>query len=367
MHIRNDNINKLIANLQSDSKKLLCIGAGETLLDACSRYEYLHFSGYIMAVFDNKKRKFSYKEMLFDVHPVSEIINYLSDAIIYITSSKYYKEIYHLIEEIPGLDEIEVFFHNYVRHTPIPYTFTTRYESIRIPKVIHYCWFGGKEIPQLNKKWMESWKKNCPDYEIIRWDETNYDYRKNKFISDAYDSGKWAFVSDYARMDILYRHGGVYLDNDVEIFKSLDPLLCNNAFCGTYYTSMGVAFGLGVGAVKGFNLLKEMCEVYERISFGDISEELEKHDCLKYQTPVLEKYGYKKELNTQQSVAGMEIYPTDVLAPMDLDGILLSKTHNTFAMHHFDASWQSDAEIDRLHSSMIDSRRFAEEMLGIHS
>ena len=91
-----------------------------------------------------------------------------------------------------------------------------------IPKVIHYCWFGGNEMSALEKKCIESWKTQCPDYEIIRWDETNYDVTKNLYMQQAYAAKKWAFVSDYARLDILYQHGGFYLDTDVELLQSLD-------------------------------------------------------------------------------------------------------------------------------------------------
>ena len=101
-----------------------------------------------------------------------------------------------------------------------------------IPKVIHYCWFGGNEMSALEKKCIESWKTQCPDYEIIRWDETNYDVTKNLYMQQAYAAKKWAFVSDYARLDILYQHGGFYLDTDVELLQSLDALRTHAAFAG---------------------------------------------------------------------------------------------------------------------------------------
>lgn len=88
-----------------------------------------------------------------------------------------------------------------------------------IPKIIHYCWFGGAEIPEHDKKCIESWKKYCPDYQIIRWDESNYDYKKNPYMKEAYEAKKWGFVPDFARLDIVYEHGGIYLDTDVEIIR----------------------------------------------------------------------------------------------------------------------------------------------------
>ena len=101
-----------------------------------------------------------------------------------------------------------------------------------IPKKIHYCWFGSGELPDKDKKNIENWKKLCPDYEIIRWDESNYDYKKNKYMKQAYKSKKWGFVPDYARLDILYHHGGIYLDTDVELVRNLDILRYQRAFCG---------------------------------------------------------------------------------------------------------------------------------------
>ena len=102
--------------------------------------------------------------------------------------------------------------------------------EMSIPKKISYCWFGGNPLPEKITKCIESWKKYCPDYEIIRWDETNYDVNKIPFVRDAYKEKKWAFVSDYARLDIIYNQGGIYLDTDVELVKNIDfeKILCYN-------------------------------------------------------------------------------------------------------------------------------------------
>ena len=101
-----------------------------------------------------------------------------------------------------------------------------------IPKKIHYCWVGGNSKPPLVKKCIQSWKKYCPDYEIIEWNESNYDISKNIYMKQAYEAKKWAFVTDYMRLDIIYEHGGIYLDTDVELIKNIDDLLSNEAFAG---------------------------------------------------------------------------------------------------------------------------------------
>ena len=126
-----------------------------------------------------------------------------------------------------------------------------------IPKIIHYCWFGGNEIPENDKKCIESWKKYCPDYKIIRWDESNYDYKKNSYMREAYEAKKWGFVPDYARLDIIYNYGGIYLDTDVELLKSLDEILDCEGFFGFESENL-VNLGLGFGAVKGNEIIRDM-------------------------------------------------------------------------------------------------------------
>ena len=120
-----------------------------------------------------------------------------------------------------------------------------------IPKIIHYCWVGGSPKPQSVLYCIESWKRNCPDYEIREWNETNYDFTKNKYMQQAYEAQKWGFVPDYARLDIIYEYGGIYLDTDVEMVRNFDELLSRSSFFGFEDTGEGsffVACGLGFGA-----------------------------------------------------------------------------------------------------------------------
>lgn len=97
-------------------------------------------------------------------------------------------------------------------------------EKNMIPKIIHYCWFGGKPLPDEVKYYISTWQKYCPDYEIKEWNESNFDVNQNQYCREAYETKKWAFVSDYARLKILYEYGGIYMDTDVEVCKPLDHL-----------------------------------------------------------------------------------------------------------------------------------------------
>jgi hypothetical protein len=158
----------------------------------------------------------------------------------------------------------------------------------------------------------------------------------------AHREGKWAFASDYARLDIVYENGGVYLDNDVELIKGIDDLLCDEAFAGISVLEC-VATGLGFGAVKGFPLLKEMMDRYDAIAFKNEDGTLNLATNGIHQTEVLVKHGFARA-NRIQSIMGMRIYPSDVLSPMDNYGNPGAFTANTRAIHHYDASWFGDSE-----------------------
>ena len=151
-----------------------------------------------------------------------------------------------------------------------------------IPKKIHYCWFGKNPMPDEFERNIESWKEMCPKYEIIKWDETNYDVSKNLYMKQAYEQKKWGFVSDYARLDIIENEGGIYLDTDVKVIKPLDDLLKCKSFMGFIDNNM-VALGLGFGAVKHNLLIKELRDYYNEKRFLRDDGTLDMRPCVEYQ------------------------------------------------------------------------------------
>ena len=130
-----------------------------------------------------------------------------------------------------------------------------------IPKIIHYCWFGQSEMPTEYKRYIETWREKCPNYQIKEWNERNFDINSSAYAKEAYEEKKWAFVSDYARLKIIYDEGGIYLDTDVELIKSLDSLLSEKCFLATETTGY-IATGLGFGAEQGNEIIKKMLEEY---------------------------------------------------------------------------------------------------------
>ncbi|WP_051195113.1 glycosyltransferase family 32 protein [Pseudobutyrivibrio ruminis] len=214
------------------------------------------------------------------------------------------------------------------------------YSTRQIPKIIHYCWFGGSPIPEKNLIWMQSWRKYCPDYEIIRWDESNYDIRKAKYVSEAYDSKKWAFVSDYVRLDVVYNNGGLYFDVDVEIVKNFDDMLFQDAFVA-FETPYRVATGLGFGGKKGNKVIGEMLDYYNNISFINDSGVMDLTPCPIHQTRVLEKRGLIKN-GAYQILDGITVFPEKMLTGKSASTKRIMLTDYTKAIHHYDASWQTE-------------------------
>ncbi|MBQ7220120.1 MAG: hypothetical protein IJS28_03985 [Synergistaceae bacterium] len=134
-----------------------------------------------------------------------------------------------------------------------------------IPKTIHYCWFGGNPLPELAQKCLASWKKYCPDYELMRWDESNFDVNCCDYVREAYAAKKWAFVSDYARLKALVDFGGVYMDTDMEVLRPIDEFLDNEAFAGLESRN-AISCGI-MGCQKGFVPFAEIMEEYNNKHF----------------------------------------------------------------------------------------------------
>ena len=213
-------------------------------------------------------------------------------------------------------------------------------EKPLIPKKIHYMWLGGKNIPNNLCKCIDSWKKYCSDYEIIQWNENNYDVSKHIYMKQAYENGAYGFVPDYARLDILYRHGGFYLDTDVELIKSIEQLRYQEAFCGVEKWQV-LNFGGCSGAVKGHPFIKKFLEERESIQFIDQKGNQNRNTCGFYDTSVALREGYALNGNTQH-ICGMNIYAYDYFHPYDYMSGSVNITENTYAIHHFNGGWLDD-------------------------
>ncbi len=207
----------------------------------------------------------------------------------------------------------------------------------RIPKKLHYMWLGHKPLPAQLQKCMDSWRYFCPDYEIIEWNEDNYDLDKHPYMRQAYEAGAYGFVPDYARIDILYNEGGFYLDTDVEIRRNIDDLLYQDAFCGVEKWQV-INFGGLSGAVKRHPMIKRFLDARQDIFFMNENGRQNKNTCGFYDTRVALEAGYIID-GTTQNIGGMNIYASDYFQPYDYMSGLINETENTHSVHWFNGGW----------------------------
>ena len=216
-----------------------------------------------------------------------------------------------------------------------------------IPKIIHYCWFGGKPIPEKYQKYIDSWRRFLPDYEIKEWNESNYDVKCIPFSAEAYSTGKFAYVSDYARLRIMYENGGVYFDTDVEVIKPLTDILSKGGFMAFEKNSnaeqgelLNVALGLGFAVEPNNPIIKEIMEFYETHHYIYPDGHMEQITIVKVTTKKKKKRGlYTSDRPTK--IDGITIYPWEYFCPIEFLGNKLEITENTHTIHHYSASWMS--------------------------
>ncbi|MDE6555763.1 MAG: glycosyl transferase [Duncaniella sp.] len=215
-----------------------------------------------------------------------------------------------------------------------------------IPKTIHYCWFGGKPLPEDVRDYIDTWRRHCPDYEIKEWNESNFDLDLYPFVRQAYDAKKFAFVADVVRLYALFHEGGIYMDTDVEVLKSFDPFLGHTAF-GGYEDDTRVTTGV-MGAVKGSEWARENLDYYRgrRFLLPDGSPDTTIN--VEIITAAMEKKGLRRDNTFQDFKDWFTIYPKDYFCPKShVDG-RVRVTPNTVVIHHFAGTWLSPLEAESI-------------------
>lgn len=218
--------------------------------------------------------------------------------------------------------------------------------SNMVPKVIHYCWFGRNPLPEEYKEYIRSWKKYCPDYKIIEWNEDNFDVTENAYCREAYQAGKWAFVSDYARLKIIYENGGVYFDTDVELLRDITPLVSDGfGFIG-FQNPIEATTGLGFAAAPYNICVKAMLDMYESRHFEISKGKYDLLPCPVVNTVALVGCGMRigrKHACAIQRLNGMNVYPICYFNPMNSDTRKCKITDKTYTIHHYSATWIADS------------------------
>lgn len=213
-----------------------------------------------------------------------------------------------------------------------------------IPKVIHYCWFGGAPKPPEVQRCMASWKRWLPEYTFVEWNEGNFEYGKWEYASQAYEARKFAFVSDIARLYALYTEGGVYLDTDVELLGPLDPFLGHTAF-GGFERERDITTGL-MGAEKGSAWIKEFLDLYSDLPFLKADGTPDLTTNVRRITDLMAKAHGLQQNNVFQDFPGLvTLYPQEYFSPLDPLTRKVRRTRNTVAVHHYMASWEPQTPV----------------------
>lgn len=207
----------------------------------------------------------------------------------------------------------------------------------KIPKKIHYCWFGRGEKPEIVRKCIKSWQNVLVDYEIIEWNEDTFDINSNSFVKEAYENKKYAFVSDYVRVYALYNYGGIYLDTDVEVFKSFDDYLHNESFWG-FEVGNFIATST-IGARKVHPIIKEFLDSYKDKSFYKEDGSFNVTTNVKVVSEMVGKYGVSLNGEYQNIKDIGSFYPIEIFSPYDYRYFIDNRNEETVCMHNYYKSW----------------------------
>lgn len=212
-----------------------------------------------------------------------------------------------------------------------------------IPKKIHYCWFGRGQMPEPAVNCINSWKKYLPDYELVLWNEDTFDINCNQYVKEAYESKEYAFVTDYVRLYALYHHGGIYMDTDVEVLKSLNEFLEHRAFTGCENDQMCVTGTMA--AEKGHRWIEDLLNDYNDKKFILPDGSFDKKTNTQMITELtIDKYGWKPKDEHQVLKEELNIYPFEVFCAKDWATGKIRISENTHTIHHFSGSWHTKTD-----------------------
>lgn len=351
MQLRNTDYTSLVKKVKENNSRIIVYGAGmigQIIVPYLVRKYNLY--SHIDCFIDTDKRKKGQKiyidNYIYEIKNTDYLEENKDNQIILITNSKYSK-VLEFLDNIQTLESTDGYIVPIMQLHEIEENnnciiIEKKYKTQLIPKKIHYCWFGKKEMPQFLCSCINSWREKCPDYEIIEWNEDNYDINRHEFTKEAYTNGKYGFVTDVARLDILYENGGIYLDTDVTLLKNLDNCLYQEGFIGTEKWG-NINSGGGCGFMKEQAMLKKLIDYRENFQFmmSDGSLNIETNGV--YESKPFLDAGFRPD-NTLQEIEGVTIYPSYVNHPYDYMSCETNLNNATMSIHHFVGGWMEEED-----------------------
>jgi hypothetical protein len=265
---------------------------------------------------------------------MSDCVN-MAKNIVFVIATAHDEEAFRFLSSIPAFEACDCYFYFDLRETIPTYCLPARQPDAvaQNQKILHCIWIGGAPMPRRLKKYIAQWRVLCPDYAVMVWSDENYDIAAHPYVKSCYDNKAFSFASDYIRLDVLYRYGGIYFDADVELLRRPDYFLHDSAFFA-FETKRCINTGLGFGATKGHPLMAKLMGSYDSrvIKTGDDLEL-----CTDVQTPIFARMGLRLD-NTLQEIDGVRFYPSDVFNPMGFWKTLPVITPNSCTVHHYESS-----------------------------
>jgi len=351
MILRNSDYKTLAEKMKRRKSRVMIYGAGMIGQTVVPYFiKKYHLFDYIDCYVDMDARKQSQEIAVgsyrYKVHPPEILEDVKDNTVLLITNSKFY-DVVKFLDEIPQLSGTEAYLIPVMQLSAQKLAqdiVIKRYtsESV-IPRKIHYCWFGRKEMPEFLQKNVDTWEKLCPDYEIVRWDENNYDVSKIPFMQEAFEQKKYGFVTDVARLDILYRYGGIYMDTDVTLLKGLDELLFQEAFVSVEKWG-NINTGGGCGAVQHHPMIRKMLEYRSGFHFSLADGSLNTETNGLYETVPFVEAGMRID-NTAQRVNKVTVYPSGVFHPYDYVSCQNELQEYTYGIHQFYGGWMEKDDL----------------------
>lgn len=303
-----------------------------------------NLTGYLDCFIDRdsrlKDKKVLIDDCSFPIHAPDYLHKLGQNTVLLITNSKFWPVLKDL-DSVEELDEVQAYIVPVMQLRELESSgdivIERRTEKPLIPKKIHYCWFSDNPMPKFLQDCVETWKLLCHDYEFICWNENNFDVNKYRYTKEAYEKKKYGFVSDVARLDILYEHGGIFMDTDVTLLKNLDDLLYQPAFIGVEKWG-NINSGSCCGFCAGHPVLKEMLDDRKKYSFVWEDGSLNTVTNGLYETLPFLEAGFRPD-DSLQTVKGVTVYPSYVFCPYDYMSCETVKKEATVSVHHFYGSW----------------------------
>lgn len=348
MILKNCGFSELAERMKSRKNRIVIYGAGmigQTIVPYFLESAGLEEQVECFVDMDVRKKgeKISVGGYEFEIHHPDLLKVPIEKLVVLITNSKFYPVVEYL-DKINSLDSVEGYIIPVIQLLEKEKEDSVVIRKIKpdrlIPRKIHYCWFGEKEMPKYLLCCMESWRNHCPDYEIICWNEDNYDLNRISFAKEAYENEKYALATDAVRLDILYEHGGIYMDTDVSLMKNLDILLHQPAFTGVEKWG-NINTGGMMGAIPGHPMIKEMLDYRSRFHFilEDGSMNMETNGM--YETVPFIRHGMKLD-GSLQYINGVTVYPASVFHPYDYVSCEEKIREWTVSEHHFYGGWMNE-------------------------